>query len=176
MTHEGPSERIKGAGINPAPIQRPIPVWFGGRTPVAYRRARRNGDGWFPMMAPGPSLRRRSRSSTRPLYVLIIERGDERENLVIVTPGGKHSDLQLWNRVDTAFSELGTTAEWRVENSKPIAITVRYTTYSGTSPASYLVVARISAAETCATDKVPPGPSQNASAGKLAATVSLGRA
>jgi probable F420-dependent oxidoreductase len=56
VTHDGPSERVTGAGIAPLPLQRPIPVWFGGASPPAFRRAGRLGDGWFPMMAPGPGL------------------------------------------------------------------------------------------------------------------------
>ena len=56
VTHAGRYERVTGAGIAPRPIQRPIPVWFGGRTPVAYKRAGRLGDGWFPMMPPGSQL------------------------------------------------------------------------------------------------------------------------
>jgi alkanesulfonate monooxygenase SsuD/methylene tetrahydromethanopterin reductase-like flavin-dependent oxidoreductase (luciferase family) len=37
-------------------VQRPIPVWFGAATPPAYRRAGRLGDGWFPLVPPGPKL------------------------------------------------------------------------------------------------------------------------
>ena len=48
VTHEGPSERVTGAGLAPLPVQRPIPVWFGVASPRAYRRAGRLGDGWFP--------------------------------------------------------------------------------------------------------------------------------
>jgi probable F420-dependent oxidoreductase len=49
-------ERVIGAGIAPAPVQRPIPVWFGCSSPPAYRRAGRLGDGWFPQVSPGPKL------------------------------------------------------------------------------------------------------------------------
>ena len=35
------------------PIQRPIPVWFGGSSPRAYERIGRLADGWFPQMQPG---------------------------------------------------------------------------------------------------------------------------
>jgi probable F420-dependent oxidoreductase len=56
VTHDGPSERVTGAGLAPLPVQRPIPVWFGGASPPAFRRAGRLGDGWFPMMRPGPGL------------------------------------------------------------------------------------------------------------------------
>ena len=56
VTHEGPSERVTGAGLAPLPVQRPIPIWFGAASPRAYRRAGRLGDGWFPMVPPGPAL------------------------------------------------------------------------------------------------------------------------
>ncbi len=37
---------IPDAGINPLPVQRPIPIWFGGRAEPALKRAARLGDGW----------------------------------------------------------------------------------------------------------------------------------
>lgn len=39
---------IPDAGINPLPVQRPIPIWFGGRDERALRRAARLADGWLP--------------------------------------------------------------------------------------------------------------------------------
>jgi probable F420-dependent oxidoreductase len=56
VTHDGEHERVTGAGIAPLPVQRPIPVWFGAASPPALRRAGRLGDGWFPMVPPGPHL------------------------------------------------------------------------------------------------------------------------
>ena len=57
VTFEGDFDRITGAGIAPMPIQRPIPVWFGGYSPPAYRRMGRLADGWFPSsVKPGPKL------------------------------------------------------------------------------------------------------------------------
>jgi probable F420-dependent oxidoreductase len=56
VTHAGPSERITGAGLAPLPVQRPIPIWFGGNTDAAYRRIGRLADGWMPQIAPGPKL------------------------------------------------------------------------------------------------------------------------
>src|SRR5262245_50379242 len=39
--------RITAAGINPLPIQRPIPIWLGGHSEAAMRRAARLADGWM---------------------------------------------------------------------------------------------------------------------------------
>lgn len=47
---------VTGAGLAPLPTQRPIPVWFGTASDRAYERAGRLGDGWFPMVGPGPGL------------------------------------------------------------------------------------------------------------------------
>jgi len=49
---------VVGAGIRPLPVQRPIPVWVGGRSAAAYRRAGRLADGWLPQVQPGPELER----------------------------------------------------------------------------------------------------------------------
>lgn len=56
VTFEGRYDRVVGAGLAPLPVQRPIPVWFGGSSAPAYRRAGRLADGWFPQMSPGPEL------------------------------------------------------------------------------------------------------------------------
>lgn len=39
---------IPDAGINPLPVQRPIPIWFGGHADAVLRRIARLGDGWLP--------------------------------------------------------------------------------------------------------------------------------
>jgi probable F420-dependent oxidoreductase len=56
VTHEGAYEQVKGAGLAPLPVQRPVPEWFGAQSPPALRRAGRLGDGWFPQVPPGPKL------------------------------------------------------------------------------------------------------------------------
>jgi probable F420-dependent oxidoreductase len=45
---EGRWHRIPAAGINPLPVQRPIPIWIGGSAEPALRRAARIADGYFP--------------------------------------------------------------------------------------------------------------------------------
>jgi probable F420-dependent oxidoreductase len=56
----GQWHQITHAGLNPLPVQRPIPIWIGaGRSahPIppetALRRIGRLADGWFPMFSPG---------------------------------------------------------------------------------------------------------------------------
>jgi len=56
VTVSGEFDRVTGAGLAPLPVQRPIPIWFGGMSPRAYERMGRLADGWFPMIQPGPKL------------------------------------------------------------------------------------------------------------------------
>ncbi|GAA1506812.1 hypothetical protein GCM10009677_44160 [Sphaerisporangium rubeum] len=56
VTFDGAYHRVTAAGLAPAPVQRPVPLWFGGQSEKAYRRAGRLADGWFPQMGPGPEL------------------------------------------------------------------------------------------------------------------------
>ena len=48
VTFKGRWHDIPDAGINPLPVQRPIPLWFGGHADPVLRRAARLGDGWLP--------------------------------------------------------------------------------------------------------------------------------
>jgi probable F420-dependent oxidoreductase len=48
VTFKGRWHTISDAGLNPMPVQRPIPVYLGGRIDAALRRAARLGDGWLP--------------------------------------------------------------------------------------------------------------------------------
>lgn len=43
---------INDAGINPLPVQQPIPIWFGGTADVVMERMARLGDGWMPNPMP----------------------------------------------------------------------------------------------------------------------------
>lgn len=56
VTHHGEFDTVPAAGLAPAPLQRPIPIWIGGESPPAYERIGRLADGWFPQVGPGPQL------------------------------------------------------------------------------------------------------------------------
>ncbi len=48
VTFDGRYHTIPAAGINPLPVQRPIPIWIGGSAEPALKRAARLADGYFP--------------------------------------------------------------------------------------------------------------------------------
>ena len=49
--------RVDRAGLNPLPVQRPIPVWIGGSVDEALRRIARIADGWFAQHPPNDNGR-----------------------------------------------------------------------------------------------------------------------
>lgn len=56
VRYEGRWHHLPAVGINPLPIQRPIPIWLGGMSEAARRRAARLADGWMPQWRPTPEL------------------------------------------------------------------------------------------------------------------------
>lgn len=59
VSYKGRFHDMTEVNIVPAPVQRPIPVWFGGSSDAVVKRAARIGDGWMPILPPdeaGPKL------------------------------------------------------------------------------------------------------------------------
>ena len=52
VTYQGRFHQFTEVNITPRPVQRPIPVWFGGSSDAVVKRAAQVGDGWMPIMAP----------------------------------------------------------------------------------------------------------------------------
>ena len=48
VNFEGTWHKVSDAGINPLPIQKPIPIWFGGHHNNVLKRVAKMGDGWMP--------------------------------------------------------------------------------------------------------------------------------
>ncbi|MGQ0570881.1 MAG: TIGR03619 family F420-dependent LLM class oxidoreductase [Armatimonadota bacterium] len=63
---------IEESGINPLPVQRPIPIWMGGDADIVLRRIARFADGWF--ARPGPPSERHRTSRDR-LHRYVVEAG-----------------------------------------------------------------------------------------------------
>ena len=55
VTYKGRWHDIPDAGLNPLPVQRPIPIWLGGHADAVLRRVARLGDGWLPPFRPAAS-------------------------------------------------------------------------------------------------------------------------
>lgn len=48
VSFKGQWDEIEDAGINPLPLQQPLPIWFGGHADPVLKRVARIGDGWLP--------------------------------------------------------------------------------------------------------------------------------
>lgn len=56
-SHDGPTWPVHEVGQAPRPAQRPRPpIWVGGSTPAALKRAGERGDGWLPQGTPRADL------------------------------------------------------------------------------------------------------------------------
>ncbi|MER5196933.1 LLM class F420-dependent oxidoreductase [Streptomyces sp. NPDC002755] len=87
-SHHGKSFDFEGLGQRPRPAQARVPLWVGGSSPAAVRRAALKGDGWLPQGDPRDRLPaqietlRRLRGDDAPLTVGAIT-----EPLYVGAPG-----------------------------------------------------------------------------------------
>ena len=103
-------------------------------------------------------------------YKVRLLEGDIRQTLNIITPGRKKFELNFWNYFGS-FSSIGEKIEWRTKNGVPVALIARYNVADpeGVKKGiSYLMISKIGKTQSCVTDVVKPGPSQNADARVLA--------
>jgi probable F420-dependent oxidoreductase len=106
VTYEGQWHKITDAGLNPLPIQRPIPIWFGGSDDRALRRLARLGDGWFPLMGPDDTCR----AAIDKIGSYAREAGRDPKSIGIesrVTIGQKSPEE--WKKEIEAWKNLGAT-------------------------------------------------------------------
>jgi probable F420-dependent oxidoreductase len=118
VTFKGRYHQVTHAGINPRPVQRPIPIWFGGNADRVVRRVGRLGDGWFPQFQPDAAgqeriaqMRAHAKAAGRDPMAIGIEgrvnigrpyEGQGRVNIA----GSNPSD---WNKLAAAWQEVGAT-------------------------------------------------------------------
>jgi hypothetical protein len=106
-------------------------------------------------------------------YALMVHDFDARMTADVVAPGGRTHRLRYSGVITSAFSSLGPRAEWRVRNGAPIALIIRVNAFEDPETpdkaTSYLAVAKLTAGETCVTDRIPPTtPNANAAAQQAA--------
>lgn len=106
VTFSGRWHTIPDAGIKPLPIQRPIPIWFGGSVEAAVQRVARLGDGWM--------CNFRSPNDARPavdkLYQFLDEAGRDRSRFGIEAriPYGE-GNPETWHALIGEWQALGAT-------------------------------------------------------------------
>lgn len=103
---QGAWHTVPGAGIKPLPVQRPIPVWFGGgRTDRVLRRIARMGDGWYPQQQPDDE----GRARLERFRELVGEAGRDQRSVGVEARVGLGDGLGEAVRKFGAWGELGAT-------------------------------------------------------------------
>jgi probable F420-dependent oxidoreductase len=106
-----PEHRVVSAGINPLPVQRPIPLWLSGASiePV-IDRVGRLGDGWMPLGVPTPAM--------GEAFEAMRARADAagRDGAVL----GMQGQLPLVGRAAGRTEELAT--RWRAVGATHVAV------------------------------------------------------
>jgi probable F420-dependent oxidoreductase len=82
VNFRGDFHTIKDAGINPLPVQRPIPLWIGGSSDAAMERAARLSDGWIP--GSGLLLREDSRVKMAEFWEQVRKHGRDPKSVALV--------------------------------------------------------------------------------------------
>jgi probable F420-dependent oxidoreductase len=110
---EGRYHKVDHAGINPQPIQKPIPIWMGAgarANPVptdrVLRRVARLADGWFPQMQPGDD----ARATVERLKIFAREAGRDGESIGMESRINlADGNPELWQSQARAWEEMGAT-------------------------------------------------------------------
>jgi len=106
VNFDGRWHTLRGVGINPLPIQRPIPLWFGGGDERVIQRVARLGDGWMPLFPPDE----RCRSLIEQMRSYVREAGRDPDAVGIegrIQFAGKNPDQ--WNEDISLWKKLGAT-------------------------------------------------------------------
>lgn len=106
VTYKGKWHDFSDVGINPLPIQQPIPIWFGGHADAVLRRVARSGDGWLPNYRKAAE----ARPSIDKLYEYLDEIGRDRAE-VGLEPRIWYGDGDpgKWQKVLDEWLEVGAT-------------------------------------------------------------------
>ena len=119
VSFEGRFDRVRHAGLNPPPIQRPIPIWLGGASEATLRRAAKYAQGWIPLGNPDEETRARIAT----LHGYLREEGRDPAAF----------GLECWIRVKNGGPDAWRAAvgEWRALGATHVTF---YTTGQGLGP------------------------------------------
>ncbi len=109
ITFHGRYHHVSEAGINPLPVQRPIPLWMGGGEERVLQRIGRMADGWFPRERPDAGMAERierlrsyAEAAGRPRDAVAIE---GRLSIKDVPEGEWRAEVRRWR--DLGATHLG---------------------------------------------------------------------
>lgn len=111
LDFDGEYHSVDASGINPLPIQRPIPVWFGALSDVGLRRAARLGDGYLAASVTGESEWPRV---IERLNEFLVEAGRD--------PAGFGLDAQVAVGDDHRETWIGTVESWRALGASHVSL------------------------------------------------------
>jgi probable F420-dependent oxidoreductase len=104
VDYTGRWHRIDRAGLNPLPVQRPIPIWMGGNADPAVRRIARVADGWFTHLQPDDAGRERLSAFRSYLH----EAGRDAATFPIEgRVGAANRTPDDWARIAQGFADMG---------------------------------------------------------------------
>ena len=110
---DGKYHTVRQAGLNPLPVQRPIPIWMGGMADAAMRRIAKIADGWYPQQQAG----QHGQDAVDRMRSYVVEAGRDlkgfgiegRLGLLTNTPEDKWGEsLQWWRDINASHVSLNT--------------------------------------------------------------------
>jgi probable F420-dependent oxidoreductase len=106
VTFRGRWDTVVAAGLNPLPVQRPIPLWFGGHADPVLRRTARQGNGWMPTW--------RTPAEAQPdldrLFAYLAEAGRSRAEFgVEARIPYAEADVARWSQLLEGWQVIGAT-------------------------------------------------------------------
>ena len=112
VNFEGKWHTVPDAGINPLPIQQPIPIWLGGGADIVVKRIARIADGWMPMWQPDEA----GLKELDKLYAYATEAGRDGSDIGI---GGRvtadlasedswSDDVKSWSGIKADYIDINT--------------------------------------------------------------------
>lgn len=103
---DGRYHKVTNAGINPLPVQRPIPIWLGGGEERVIRRIGKMADGWFPQFQPDSA----GQEKLAQMHEYATKAGRDPKAIGIEGRISYAADDQsTWEKMAAAWDEAGAT-------------------------------------------------------------------